>query len=147
MHSSSTVFDASCAAKKPTRDNKLPKFSMLTVLIVDDECENCDVLQRLFQRAGWRAATVCHAERVLEEIKRQKADVVLLDVMMPQTDGFSILREIRADAEVGTTPVIMYSALGDEATRRRALEAGADDYIVKTTPFADIKKRIAGVAA
>jgi DNA-binding response OmpR family regulator len=41
----------------------------------------------------------------------------------------------------------MYSALGDEASRRRALEAGADDYIVKTTPFADIKKRIAGLAA
>ena len=120
---------------------------MLTVLIVDDECENCDVLQRLFQRAGWRAASVSDGRRVLEEIKRQHADVVLLDVMMPHTDGFSILREIRADAEIGTTPVIMYSALGDEATRRRALAAGADDYIVKTTPFADIKKRIAGLAA
>jgi DNA-binding response OmpR family regulator len=120
---------------------------MLTVLIVDDECENCDVLQRLFHRAGWQAASICDTARVLEEIKRLKADVVLLDVMMPNTDGFSILGQIRGDAEVGATPVIMYSALGDEATRRRALEAGADDYIVKTTPFADIKKRIAGLAA
>lgn len=120
---------------------------MLTVLIVDDECENCDVLQRLFARAGWSAVAVCDAGRVLDEIKRVKADVVLLDVMMPRLDGFAILRQIRADADVAETPVIMYSALGDEATRRRALAAGADDYIVKTTPFADIKKRIAGLAA
>jgi len=120
---------------------------MLTVLIVDDESENCEVLQRLFQRAGWEAATVSDAGQVLHEIKAVHADVVLLDVMMPNTDGFSILRQIRADAQVGTTPVVMYSALGDEATRSRALAAGADDYIVKTTPFADIKKRIAGLAA
>jgi DNA-binding response OmpR family regulator len=120
---------------------------MLTVLIVDDESENCEVLQRLFHRSGWGAATVSDAGQVLDEIKAVHADVVLLDVMMPDIDGFSILRQIRADAEVGTTPVVMYSALGDDATRTRALAAGADDYIVKTTPFADIKKRIAGLAA
>jgi DNA-binding response OmpR family regulator len=120
---------------------------MLTVLIIDDENENCEVLRRLFQRAGWNARCLCDSTAALEELTRERPDVVLLDVMMPQLDGFSILRQIRADETVGKTPVVMYSALGDQATRQRAMEAGADDYILKTTPFAVIRERVSRVAA
>jgi len=76
-------------------------------------------------------------------VKRGVGDVLI-------ANGRSVRFEMLAtgrNAQAGTTPVVMYSALGDEATRSRALAAGADDYIVKTTPFADIKKRIAGLAA
>ena len=115
---------------------------MATILIVDDQPEVCEVMQRLFKAMGWVSVCLTDPKTVHGTVRDRKPNVVLLDVMMPQTDGFSVLREIRADAEVGTTPVIMYSALGDEATRRRALEAGADDYIVKGTPFKQIRDRV-----
>jgi DNA-binding NarL/FixJ family response regulator len=71
-------------------------------------------------------------------------DVVLLDVMMPVVDGFGVLAAIRSDPDIAETPVVMYSALSDERTRLRAEQAGANDYLVKGTPFFELHERVAG---
>jgi DNA-binding response OmpR family regulator len=115
---------------------------MAKILIVDDQPEVCDVLQRLFKALQWESACVTDPRAVHATVRSARPDVVLLDVMMPELDGFAILEQIRSDPDVGTTPVVMYSAVNDERTVDRALGAGADDYIVKGTPFKQIRDRV-----
>jgi DNA-binding response OmpR family regulator len=116
---------------------------MGTVYIVDDQFDLCDLLRRLFEKAGHPAVCVTDPTTVTQSLHVRRADVVLLDIMMPVIDGFGVLQAIRADPALATTPVVMYSALSDDATRRRALDAGANDYIVKGLRFSDIQQRLA----
>ncbi|HEY7118191.1 MAG TPA: response regulator [Tepidisphaeraceae bacterium] len=115
---------------------------MANILIVDDQPEVCDVLRRLFKVSGWSADCITDPKSVYDTVRQRRPDVVMLDIMMPELDGFGILGAIRNDPEVRTIPVVMYSALDDEKTVDRALGAGADDYIVKGTPFRQIKERV-----
>jgi DNA-binding response OmpR family regulator len=115
---------------------------MAKILIVDDQPEVCEVLQRLFKAMGWESECLTDPKLVHGAARAGKPDVVLLDVMMPELDGFGVLRAIRSDPDIGTTPVVMYSAVNDEKTVDRALAAGADDYIVKGTPFKQIRDRV-----
>ncbi len=76
-----------------------------------------------------------------------RADVVLLDVMMPVLDGFGLLDLIRADPVAGRTPVVMYSALHDPAAVARAAALGATDYVPKGAAFDVVRDRVARAAA
>ena len=120
---------------------------MPTILIVDDHFDTCDTLRRLFQRSGWSACCVTEGREATDRLHHMHADVVLLDVMMPDVDGFGVLHAIRSDPEIAKTPVVMYSALSDEKTRSRAQQEGATDYVVKGTPFSQIEERVAGCVA
>ena len=120
---------------------------MPNILIVDDHFDTCDTLRRLFQRSGWSAACLTEGKETTDRLHHFHADVVLLDVMMPDVDGFGVLQAIRSDPEIARTPVVMYSALSDEKTRSRAQAAGAADYVVKGTPFPQIEERVAGCVA
>jgi len=115
---------------------------MAKILIVDDQPEVCEVMQRLFKAMGWQSDCLTDPKTVHGTVRDAKPDVVLLDVMMPELDGFGVLKAIRTDPDVATTPVVMYSAVNDEKTVDRALAAGADDYIVKGTPFKQIRDRV-----
>ena len=116
---------------------------MFTVCIIDDEAPICDILRRLFQRVGWQATCLTDSTIAYPTLRAAPADAVLLDLMMPGLDGFGVLAEIRSDPALARTPVIFYSAVSDEAVKERARAAGADDYIVKTTPFKQILERLA----
>jgi DNA-binding response OmpR family regulator len=118
-----------------------------TILIIDDETQTSDVLRRLFERAGWLAPCVNDSRAAATVLRTIRPDVVLLDLMMPNIDGMGVLRAIRGDAAIAGTPVVMYSAVSDEQMRLRALAAGANDYIVKTTSFNEIRERVTRVAA
>ena len=116
---------------------------MSTVCIVDDQLDLCDLLRRLFEKSGHPAICLTDPTQVTATLHARRTNVVLLDVMMPVVDGFDVLRAIRSDPALSETPVVMYSALGDDATRQRAIDAGANDYIVKGLRFSDIKQRLA----
>jgi CheY-like chemotaxis protein len=116
---------------------------MSKVFIVDDQFDLCDLLRRLFEKAGHPAVCVTDPTAVTQTLRASPADLVLLDIMMPVIDGFGVLHAIRSDPALAKTPVVMYSALSDDATRQRALNAGANDYIVKGLRFADIQQRLA----
>jgi two-component system KDP operon response regulator KdpE len=100
------------------------------VLVVDDHEIIRDVLERNLDSQGHRVLTVGSGREALSILFRQPVDLVLLDVMMPDLDGFEVLKLIR---EVSAVPVIMLTAKGEEDDRVRGLELGADDYITK--PF------------
>ena len=101
------------------------------ILLVDDEPAILEMLVTIFTQAGYtNLATASDGAGALAQMRRKMPDLVILDVMLPDTDGFSLLRAIRA---VGRTPVLMLTARGEAGDRIAGLEQGADDYLVK--PF------------
>ena len=103
---------------------------MATVLVVDDEPIVREVVVRYLQREGHTTLEADHGDRAREMLEQQQPDLVVLDVMLPGTDGLELCRWIRARSEL---PVILLTARGEEADRIVGLELGADDYVTK--PF------------
>lgn len=103
------------------------------VLVVDDSEMNRDLLGRRLQRNGHVVEAVESGQHALDIMAAQRFDLVMLDIMMPDMDGYMVLERIKADAALTAIPVIMISALGDTASVVRSLSLGADDYINK--PF------------
>lgn len=103
------------------------------VLAVDDNRENLDVLVRRLARHGLDVETAESGLVALATIRSQAFDLVLLDVMMPGVDGYTVLREMKSDPEIRDIPVIMISALDELDSVTRCIEAGAEDYLPK--PF------------
>jgi len=103
---------------------------MATVLIVDDEPIVREVVVRYLEREGHTTLEADHGDRAREMLEKHTPDLVVLDVMLPGTDGLELCRWIRARSEL---PVILLTARGEEADRIVGLELGADDYVTK--PF------------
>lgn len=118
-----------------------------SVLIVDDEPNILLSLQFLLTKAGYDVRTAKDGEQALAEIARSKPDVVLLDVMMPKLDGFTVCQRIRAEAAWQDVRVIMLTARGRDVEREKGLSLGADDYITKPFSTKDAVDRVAAVIA
>jgi CheY-like chemotaxis protein len=103
------------------------------ILVVDDGAENRDVLRRRLERSGHVVETAEHGRRALDVLAARPFDLVLLDVMMPELDGFTVLETIKGDPALRDIPVIMISALDEMPSIVRCIERGAEDYLHK--PF------------
>jgi signal transduction histidine kinase len=103
------------------------------ILLADDNRDLRDYVGRLLRQQGWTIECVEDGEVALQRLRSATYDLVLSDVMMPRLDGLGLLAEIRQDPALQTTPVILLSARAGEESRVAALQAGADDYLVK--PF------------
>src|SRR5437899_11026412 len=101
-----------------------------TVLVVDDDPIVLDVVVRYLERDGFRTLTAADGETARALLERESPSLVVLDVMLPEIDGLSLCRWIRASSDL---PVILLTARGEEADRIVGLELGADDYVTK--PF------------
>ena len=104
-----------------------------TLLIVDDNEDNRDVLHGLLETEGYHFLFADNGFAALEQLQQHKIDLVLLDVMMPEMDGFEACRKIRETPDLADVPVVMVTALNDKHSRLKGIEAGADDFISK--PF------------
>src|SRR6476646_1116575 len=103
----------------------------ITVLIADDEPRLVDVVRLNLEIDGYRVIAASNGVEALERLRADLPDLVVLDVMMPEMDGFETLRRIR---EVSNVPVLMLTVRNEEADRIKGLEIGADDYLSKS-PF------------
>lgn len=106
--------------------------SSTRILVVDDNADMRDYITRLL-RERWSVVAVGDGLAALETLKRERFDLVISDIMMPQMDGFELLRKIKSSPAHIETPVVLLSARAGEESRIEGLGAGADDYIVK--PF------------
>ena len=103
------------------------------ILIVDDGAENRDVLRRRLEREGHAVETAEHGRRALELVAQRPFDLVLLDVLMPELDGYAVLDALKGSPATRDIPVIMISALDELEGIVRCIERGAEDYLHK--PF------------
>lgn len=103
------------------------------VLVVDDNEMNRDMLCHLLQAEGRQTSVAENGRQALEMIKEKPFDLVLLDIMMPEMDGYQVLKQLKSDAAWRDIPVIVLSALDEIDSVVRCIEMGADDYLTK--PF------------
>lgn len=105
------------------------------VLIAEDEPNIAESLTFLLERAGFDVAVAPDGKRALDTVRDALPDVLVLDVMLPELDGYEILRRLRAGEETATLPVLMLTAKGQPQDRETALACGADIFMTK--PFAN----------
>ena len=115
---------------------------MTTVLVVDDEPIVREVVVRYLAREGHRTLEAADGEEARATIELAEPDLVVLDVMLPGTDGLELCRWIRSKSEL---PVIMLTARGEEADRIVGLELGADDYVTKPFSPRELAARVRSV--
>jgi DNA-binding response OmpR family regulator len=112
------------------------------VLVVDDEPNIVMSLRFLMEREGLEVEVAPTGEAALQALERPPADLVLLDVMMPEIDGFEVCQRIRAHPAWATTPIIMLTAKGRDVERDKGRALGADDYITKPFSTRELVARI-----
>lgn len=113
-----------------------------TVLVVEDEPHILDPLEFLLERHGLTVRAVTDGAAACRSIEHQPPDLVLLDVMIPNIDGFEVLRMVRSRYDERALPVVILSAKGQEADRLKASELGANDFITKPFSNNDLIRRI-----
>lgn len=112
------------------------------ILVVDDEKGLVKIIRLNLQQDGFEVVEANNGAEAMEKLRTSLPDLVLLDVMMPDFDGFSVLKMIR---EIGGTPVIMLTAKGEESDIIKGLELGADDYVTKPFSPRELTSRIKAV--
>jgi DNA-binding response OmpR family regulator len=101
-----------------------------TILVVDDEARLVSLVETYLAQSGFRVVTASNGREALSVAERQEPDLIILDIMMPEMDGYEFMRIYRADHD---TPIILLTARVDNEEKVTGLEAGADDYMTK--PF------------
>ena len=104
-----------------------------TILAIEDDTDLCELLEYNLTRSGYEVKTLHSLEGALETVKAIRPDLLILDVMLPDGDGFDFCRVLKADPEVRQTPVLFLTARSQEIDRVLGLEIGGDDYVTK--PF------------
>ena len=130
------------AAASPAPAPRPSAGSAGSVLVVDDSQVNRDLLHRLLSRLGYRVVLAEGGLHALALVRSQAVDLVLLDIIMPEVDGFQVLHQMKADRHLRTIPVIMISALDEVASVGRCIEMGAEDYLTKPFDPVVLKARV-----
>lgn len=113
-----------------------------SLLIVDDNNENLDILCRRMEQEGYHVAGASSGKQALEILAQERFDILLLDLMMPDMDGYEVLERVKADATHQAMPVVMITANNDVNSVQRCVDLGAVDYVVKPINIAVVKSRV-----
>jgi DNA-binding response OmpR family regulator len=106
---------------------------MAKIIVVDDDKASTALFKQVLLMNGYEVITINESSTVMEIATEELPDLIILDLMMPEPDGFKVCRMLRADPLHRKTPIIIVTALNDVASRLVAIGAGANDYLVK--PF------------
>lgn len=117
-------------------------FKNRRILVVDDEERMVRFIRLNLEHDGFRVAEAFRGAQAIDKLRSALPDLVLLDVMLPDLDGFEVLKMIR---EISSVPVIMLTAKGEEDDRVRGLELGADDYVTKPFSPRELVSRVRAV--
>jgi two-component system alkaline phosphatase synthesis response regulator PhoP len=115
------------------------------ILVIDDDKEIVRLVQAYLQRAGFQVLTAHDGETALHSLRRDRPDLVVLDLMLPDQDGWDITRIVRGDGALAGTPIIMLTARVEDTDKIVSLELGADDYITKPFNPREVVARVRSV--
>jgi putative two-component system response regulator len=105
---------------------------------VDDEPRNTKLLEAILSREGYRVECAGNGQDALRAVVELRPDLVLLDVMMPDTDGFQVAAQIKSNSDTRNIPIIMVTSLDDRASKLRALDSGAEEFLTKPVDRAEL---------
>ncbi|MEI6435880.1 MAG: response regulator, partial [Bacteroidota bacterium] len=125
------------------RDNRLLNQTIPNILIVDDIPDNLQILGGILDANGYRVREVPTGMLALQVAEKEKPDLVLLDIMMPDMNGFEVCRLFKKNENLNDVPIIFISALNDTNDIVAALKAGGVDYITKPFRHEEVKARVA----
>ena len=114
-------------------------------MLIEDEKDITELVRYNFRKEGFEVASFVSGKDGLEHLRRNPVDLVLLDIMLPDLDGFEICKRLRAEERLKSLPVIFLTAKGEEIDRVLGLELGADDYVVKPFSPRELVARVRAV--
>jgi DNA-binding response OmpR family regulator len=114
-------------------------------LVVEDDPDIVELVSHYLARDGWDVLATANGRDALERVRRERFELVLLDLQLPGLDGLALCSEIRGDKRTRALPIVMLTARGDESDRVVGLEVGADDYVVKPFSPKELLARIRAV--
>ncbi len=118
---------------------------MQRILVVDDDKKIVRLVQAYLDKAGFTVLTAFDGETALHTIRRERPDLVVLDLMLPDRDGWDITRIVRGDAALAATPIVMLTARVEDTDKLAGFDVGADDYIPKPFNPQELVARIKAV--
>jgi CheY-like chemotaxis protein len=116
---------------------------MKTILVAEDNVVNRELIREMLEAWGFRVVEALDGQQALLAIKTERPDLVLMDIQMPVRDGFSALREVRADPELENIPILALTAYAMRGDSERALSAGFNAYITKPIDMPLLRREIA----
>jgi CheY-like chemotaxis protein len=113
------------------------------ILVVDDETGILERLSHLLTAAGWNVVTARNGREALEKVTSARPDVIVLDMIMPDMDGFQVARSLKNHLDYRSIPILAATSLFSRADRDRCLAAGCDDYMAKPFTVEQLQQRLA----
>jgi pilus assembly protein CpaE len=120
---------------------------MAKILVIDDELQSVKLIGMLLQRRGHEIVAATLGSQGLEKARAERPDLIVLDIMMPDMDGFEVCRRLRADPTTATVPVIMFTAKNMVDDKVTGFQAGADDYLTKPVHPDELATRVEALLA
>ncbi|MFH1036670.1 MAG: response regulator transcription factor [Patescibacteria group bacterium] len=105
---------------------------MAKILIIEDEKLLAEMYKEKFSQAGFVVVAAPEAEEGLETAKKERPDLIILDILLPKADGISFLQRLREEPDLASIPVVAFSNFDDPETKKSAFRLGVKDYLIKT---------------
>ncbi|MBI5728280.1 MAG: response regulator [Candidatus Magasanikbacteria bacterium] len=119
------------------------------VLIVEDDTFLANIYKTKFEMEGFKVSVAENGEAGLADAKKKKPNIILLDILLPKMDGFTVLKKLKADDEMKSCPVVLLTNLGQRDDVEKGLELGAADYLIKAhfkpSETVDKVKKVLGI--
>lgn len=142
LQSEASLIEQPDAASDINQKNPNCKYYQKNILIVDDELLNLKLISGILSSEPYNLTTVTSGREALIKIEELPPDIILLDIMMPEMDGFAITRQLKNDPETKNIPIILLTSLTDYQDNIKGLEAGADEFLNKPVQAEELLTRI-----
>jgi DNA-binding response OmpR family regulator len=115
---------------------------MPKILVVDDDIHATTLFKTILTAKGFDAFIVNDSAVAIQTANSTNPDLIILDLMMPEPNGFEVCRMLRADPKFTRTPIVIFTAMGDNESKKLALDAGADEFLTKPFRVEDLMEKI-----
>lgn len=115
---------------------------MAKILVVDDDIHATTLFDTLLTAKGYDAVIVNDSATAFDVAKSADPDLIILDLMMPEPNGYEVCKTLRADPKFSKIPIVIFTAMGDNESKESALNAGADEFLTKPFRVEDLMNRI-----
>ena len=120
----------------------MPQANSTVILLVDDSEVSNFLMQSILEEKGYTTLTVSNGKAALEILKKKHPDLIILDIMMPEMNGFGVLESVKKYEETAMIPVIILTARNNLRDQEKAISMGAADYVIKPIDIDDVLSRV-----